>query len=338
VCVEPDGEAAQQGIHTGTVITHWNDIPVQEAKNSYMLPIQSPVAENDEPTRTLLLAGQGGETISVTFLADDGQSKAVTLHRMGEYMARFTKAYGQFAHQVENDENFSYKMVSDTCGYLRIHSEALNPFEVIYVTFSGKAPFIENRVDDILTELQAQGMQTLIIDIRNNTGGQSTVSAAVASLFTEDTYTHSWSTLDYNSNEEITQGESLIVYGNGKWKELPVVVLVNQNTASAGDAMADMLSRLPNVTLMGITPSNGSFQATGGLVFLAEGYFSINYPVWLEADQNGNPNIDTDVTRQARIPLEVEIPLDEEAIKTIYTEDGRDYELEYAIQWLLDQK
>ena len=338
VCVEPEGEAAKQGIRTGTVITHWNGVPVQEAKYSYMLPIRSPVAENEKPTKTMLLAGQGGETVSVTFIADDGQSKTVTLHRMGEYMTRFRKAYGQFAHQVEKDENFSYKMISDTCGYLRIHSEEINPFETIYVTFAGKAPFIEKRVDEILTELQAQGMKTLIIDIRNNTGGSPYVSAAIASLFTDDTYTHSWSTLDYGSDEGTPRGEPLIVYGNGKWKTLPVVVLSNQNTVSAGDAMADMLSRLPNVTLMGMTPSNGSFQATGGMVFLAEGYFGIYYPVWLDASEDGNPVIDTDTTRQTRIPLEVEIPVDEAAIKTIYAEDGQDYELEYALQWLLNQK
>ena len=338
VCVEPEGEAAKQGIRTGTVITHWNGVPVQEAKYSYMLPIRSPVAENEEPTKTMLLAGQGGETVSVTFLADDGQGRTVTLHHIGEYMGRFRCAYGQFAHQVEKDENFSWKMVSDTCGYLRIHSEELNAPEIIYATFLGKAPFIEKRVDEILTMLQAQGMQTLIIDIRNNSGGWPQVSAAVASLFTEDTYTHSWSTMDYGADGETPRGDPYVVYGNGKWKDLPVVVLANQNTVSAGDAMADMLSRCPNVTLMGMTPTNGSFQATGGLVFLAEGYFSIYYPVWLDMDQNGNPVIDTDTTRQTRIPLEVEIPLDETAIETIYSEDSKDHELEYAIQWLLNQK
>lgn len=338
VCVEPDGEAAKQGIHVGTVITHWNDVPVQEAKDSYMLPIRPPVAENEEPTRTMLLAGQGDETVSVTFIDDDGQQKTVTLHRMGEYMTRFGKAYGQFAHQVEKDENFSYKMITDTCGYLRIHSEEINSFEQIYAAFAGKAPFIEKRVDKILEELQAQGMQMLIIDIRNNTGGDPKVSAAVASLFTEDTYTYAWSTLYCTTDGETPRGEPLIVYGNGKWKALPVVLLVNQNTVSAGDAMADMLSRLPNVTLMGMTPSNGSYQTTGGLVFLAEGYFAIYYPVWLDANQAGNPIIDTDTTRQTRIPLEVEIPLDEAAIETIYAEDEQDYELEYALQWLLNQR
>lgn len=338
VCVEPGGEAAQQGIHTGTVITHWNGVPVQEAKLSLMLPIRPPVAQNEEPIRTMLLAGQGGEMVTVTFLADDGQGRTVTLHRIGEYMGRFRSAYGQFAHQVEKDENFSWKMVSDTCGYLRIHSEELNAPESIYATFSGKAPFIEKRVDEMLTMLQAQGMQMLIIDIRNNSGGMPQVSAAVASLFTEDTYTHSWSTMDYGADGETPRGDPWIVYGNGKWKDLPVVVLANQNTVSAGDEMADMLSRCPNVTLMGMTPTNGSFQATGGLVFLAEGYFSIYYPVWLDMDQNGKPVIDTDTTRQTRIPLEVEIPLDETAIETIYSEDSKDYELEYAIQWLSNQK
>ena len=334
VCVEPDGEAARQGIRTGTVITHWNGVPVQEAKYSYFMPIRTPVAENEEPKRTMLLAGQGGETVTVTFLADDGQSRTVALHRMGEYMTRFRKAYGQYAHQVEKDENFSYKMISDTCGYLRIHSEDLSPLQVTYSVFTGKAPFVTNKVDEILQELQSKGMTHLVIDIRNNTGGLPQVSAAVASLFAEETFIYSWGYCTKDDNGQIHKNEPLVVPQNGKWKDLPVVVLVNQNTVSSGDIMADLLSSFSNVTLMGMTPSNGSGQMTGGFSVLADGYFSIYYPVVLDMDKNNNPTIDTDTSRETRIPLEVEIPINEVAIEKIFGADKQDYELEYAVDWL----
>ena len=332
VAVEPGSAAEASGIHAGTVVTHWNGVPVQEAKYSFVLPILPPVAENEEPTRTMLLAGQGGETVMVTFLADDGQSKTIQLNRIGDYKARWNEAFNKFCH-YEQEKNFSYKMISDACGYLRIKDEGLNALKTAYASITGQAPFITKRVDSILTELQAQGMQTLIIDIRNNTGGHPEVSAAVASLFMNDTsrYTYIWEPAD---SKQGGSKASMAVAGNGKWKDLSVVVLVNGNTVSAGDLLAQMLADCDNVTLMGMNPSKGSGQITGGICFLADGHFAIYYPTWLVLDANGQPLIDTDASRETRIPLDVKIPVDAAMIQAIFVDGGRDYEQEFALQWL----
>ncbi len=333
VCIEPGGEAAQQGIHTGTLITHWNGIPIQEAKYSYMLPINPSVEQNEEPNRTILLAGQGEETVSVTFIADDGQSKTITLHRIGEYYDRYNSVYSRHQHMVAKDDNFSYKMVSDTCGYLRINAEDLRALQTAYAWIVGEAPFISTRMDEILTDLRSQGMESLVIDIRNNTGGHPQVSSAVAAMFTAESRTYTW-----YSDEKNTDKLASKVTGNGKWKDLPVVVLVNQNTVSAGDAMAQMLADCENVMLMGMTHTNCSCQNTGGICVLADGYYAILYPTFLEVDEKGNPNIDTDASRKPRIPLDVHIPLDAEAAEMMFTDDSYDHELEYAIKWLLEQR
>ncbi len=334
ICVEPESEAEANGIHAGTIITHWDGVPVEEAKCSLAIPLRPPVQENEEPQRTILLAGMGGDSVSVTFIADNGEQKTVTLNRIGDYMTRCMEASNRFCHVVEKDENFSYKMISDSCGYLRIHSEDLSSLKVIYSVFTGKAPFITNKVDKILKELQSKGMTHLIIDIRNNTGGLTQVSAAVASLFTEETFIYSWGYCTKDDNGQIHKNEPLVVPQNGKWKDLPVVVLVNQNTVSSGDIMADLLSSFSNVTLMGMTPSTGSGQTIGGFSVLADGYFSIFYPVQLDMDKDNNPTIDTDTSRETRIPLEVEIPINEVAIEKIFGADQQDYELEYAVDWL----
>lgn len=332
--VEPGSEAEANGIHTGTIITLWDSVPVNEAKNSFELPIRPPVKENEEPTRTMLLAGKGGDSVSVTFIADNGEQKTVTLNRIGDYMTRFMEVSSKFSHRVENDENFSYKMVSDTCGYLRIHSESLPVFESIYAVFAGESPSIADKVDKILEELQSKGMTSLIIDIRNNTGGYPQVSAAVASLFAEESFTYTWEYCTRDDKGQIYKAEPLVVRQNGKWKDIPVVVLVNQNTVSAGDGMADLLSSFSNVILMGMTPSKCSYQTTGGEIYLADGYYTIYYSVVLGVDKDNNPNIDTDASRETRIPLDVEIPINKVAIEKIFGADQQDYELEYAIDWL----
>lgn len=334
VQVEPGSEAEVNGIRTGTVITHWDGVPVNEAKDSFTLPIKPPVKENEEPTRTMLLAAQGGDSVSVTFVADDGKKKTALLHRIGDYMPRYMEVYSRFSHLVEADENFSYKMISDTCGYLRINAESQPVFEMIYSYAMGEAPFVTDRVDKILEDLKAKGMTNLVIDIRNNVGGDQVMDAAIASLFAEDSFNYCWQYCTKDKNGEIHKHDPMEVPRNGKWKDLPVVVLVNQKTVSSGDLMADLLSSFPNVTLMGMTPSNCSCQTTGGVSYLSDGLFVIYYPVVFNVDENNNPLIDTDTSRETRIPLEVRIPITEKAVKEMFGEEQLDYELEYAVDWL----
>lgn len=44
--------------------------------------------------------------------------------------------------------------------------------------------------------------------------------------------------------------------------------------------------------------------------------------------------IDTDSTRENRIPLDVEIPITEKAALEIFSLDDADYELDYAVKYL----
>lgn len=332
VSVEPGSEAEGAGIRTGTVITHWDGVPVQQAKETFRMPFRPPVKENEEPVQSMLLAGQGGETVTVTFLAEDGQPKTVQLSRIGGYTTRYNQSYSRFHRSTDTSKNFSYKMVSDNCGYLRIKNEAMGALATAFACITNKAPFITKRVDRILSELQAQGMKHLIIDIRNNTGGLTQVSAAVAMLFTEESRTYSWLSDGKTENEV-----SITVTGNGKWKDLPVTVLVNRKTVSAGDAMTLLLGDCDNMTLMGMTHSNCSCQAVGGMCVLAGGHYAICYPVWWEVDAKGDPFIDTDASRASRIPLDVRIPLDAAAAEKMYTDESYDHELEYALNDLKDR-
>ena len=87
---------------------------------------------------------------------------------------------------------------------------------------------------------------------------------------------------------------------------------------------------------MGITASNGVTQAIGGKCYLSDG-FSVHYPVHPVLDENNQPMIDTDESRENRIPLDQVIPVDREAALRIFdlNDDGNDdYELEYAMHYL----
>ena len=106
---------------------------------------------------------------------------------------------------------------------------------------------------------------------------------------------------------------------------------------SAGDAAAMFLNQNENVTLMGITPSSGVTQQIGGICYLS-GSFSVRYPVYPVLGEDNLPMIDTDASRENRIPLDYVIPVDKDAALRIFDQesddDTDDYELEYAMQYL----
>ncbi len=341
VMVNPDGAAYAEGIRNGTVITAWNGVLVRDAAASVecIYPnhrMQFAVKENENVYRPLFLSGKGGDTVRVTFLNGDGAEQTVTLASSGSARKRLSMAISCLRHDWLDTENFGTKMISDTCGYLRITDEEYSRLsDYLAYMRKGRYPKLTNALSEKLDALRAQGMQSLVIDLRNNNGGLHVIGTALSSLFTEEQR--------FQVAEGRRQGNAFRstfrydVFPDGRWKELPVVVLVNQATMSAGDSTALFLGQNENVTLMGITASSGVTQAIGGKCYLRGG-FSVCYPVHPVLDENSQPLIDTDANRENRIPLDHVIPVDKEAALRIFDQESDDetddYELEYAMQYL----
>lgn len=334
VLTEEESAAYQAGIHDGTVITKWNGVSIAEARKEieciYPDIAAFPVAENEEYMQTIFLAGTGEEENEITFRDDSGEEQTAVIPSMGSYRQRLEAAIAAFYHYDIPDENFSAKMLTEDCGYLRINSEVFTIFDPemsITGEFTGLASMLEESMEAMRTE----GMTKLIIDLRNNAGGSDDVGPVVASLFAKEEYfSHANGTYD---NGTYTSLGVNMVPANGKYADVEVVALVNAQCCSAGDGMAENLSRLPNVTLMGITTSNGVDQEATGWCFMPDSRFSIIYPNVPVLDEDKNPRIDTRADRETRIPLDQHIPLTEEAAMAIFSGDG-DYELEYALDYL----
>lgn len=350
VCVDTESEAYKAGIQNGTVITKWNGEAVDKAaaRVECIYPtLQFPVKENEDLFRPIFLAGKGGDNVKVTYLDEGGKETEITLPSQGSYRMRLELAVGCFMHagvavddsmteeEIESllarNKNYGTAMLSENCGYLRITKERYDTLsDNISVVRNGYYPKLTAFYDEKLEELKAQGMDRLVIDIRNNSGGYDTVGGALASLFTNDK--QFLFAFGYRTSDGCKRTEDIFVYPNGKWSELPVIVLVNQECASAGDGMADCLGKLPNVTLMGITASNGVNQNNGGCCFLADLEAVIVYPDYLTLGEDNLPLIDTDASRECRIPLDVRIPVDKEAALKIFEYEG-DYELDFAMAY-----
>ena len=340
VLVDEDSDAYQAGIRSGTVILQWDGVPVDEAAEAVLdnpYADRRPVRENSEFFSTVMLAGQGGDTVTVTFADENGAEQTAELHANGSYTERCWLAEDCILHEGIRDPNFSTKMISDTCGYLRVDNEEYNDIpEYLSYLRGGYYPALMEELNAKFTALKEQGMQYLVIDLRNNSGGRNTVGAAVASMFTDQKMFQYAEGTQNGSSYQITKQYD--IFPDGRWKDLPVAVLVNSSCVSAGDGAALFLSKCENVTLIGMTPSCGINQNTGGEIWLPGG-FQIRYPAALTLGEDAKPMIDTDASRENRIPLDAVIPVDKKAALRIFDTEAQDddYELEYVMDYLKGQ-
>ena len=125
-------------------------------------------------------------------------------------------------------------------------------------------------------ELKSQNITSLIIDLRNNGGGIVDEAIEIANCIADKGSTL-LITVDKNKKEEITKSKKDPIIN------MPIVVLVNENTASASEILAGALKDLNKATIVGkktygkgviqqfITLSDGS-----GLKITSEEYFTPN--------------------------------------------------------------
>ena len=137
--------------------------------------------------------------------------------------------------------NIEYYTVENTnIGYLYLQ------------TFSNT---LATQVENALNELENNGMSSLIIDLRNNTGGYLTAATDVASIFLEKgerIYSLSYQNDVTNFNDETNEH-----------KDYKIVVLINENTASASEILAAALKQSYGATIVGETSfGKGKVQQT----------------------------------------------------------------------------
>jgi carboxyl-terminal processing protease len=104
-----------------------------------------------------------------------------------------------------------------------------------------------------LTELTDQGVRYLILDLRNNSGGLLQESVEIASVFLDNT------TIVYERTQTFERAIKSVVAPVST--TLPLVVLINNNTASAAELVAVALQENGRATLIGqATYGKGSIQ------------------------------------------------------------------------------
>jgi carboxyl-terminal processing protease len=159
--------------------------------------------------------------------------------------------------------NIDYKIIENTnIGYLYIQ------------TFSNT---LDVQIREALTELENSGITSLIIDVRNNTGGYLDAATKVANMFlTKGKRIYS---LDYKG--ELTHFDD----ETEEHREYNIAVLVNESTASASEILAAALKESYGAQIIGETTfGKGKVQQTMKL----EGGTMVKYTSSYWNTPNGN--------------------------------------------------
>ncbi len=148
--------------------------------------------------------------------------------------------------------------------------------QIGYIEFSS---FDEGTAEDFKVEyekLQKQGIQSLIIDLRNNGGGIVDEALKIADFITENGSNLLYE-VDKNNKEEVKKSEKDPII------HLPIVILTNENTASSSEILAGALKDLGKAKICGTkTYGKGVIQQVltlpdgSGLKITSEKYLTPN--------------------------------------------------------------
>ncbi len=145
-------------------------------------------------------------------------------------------------------QSLQYKVLNDHFGYIRLSF------------FQGPVDEDLNKaIDDLLSKNKVQG---LILDLRNNPGGLLDVSGRVASTFLDKQKTEQYNSLVVYTKGRIPGSDMQIkVTGTDKTNGLPLVVLINEGSASASEIVAGALQDYHRAVIMGTASfGKGSVQ------------------------------------------------------------------------------
>ncbi len=195
----------------------------------------------------LLIRGEAGTTVDLTVVREGADD----ILEMTVTRARLD------IPTVESE------MLTDDIGYVAL-------FE-----FNARA---SQRLEEALQELIDDGAKSIVFDLRNDPGGFLDESIKVADLFLEDGIVVIQRNVDGETREYTSQPGVLA-------EDIPLVVLVNENSASASEIVAAAIQENDRGTLVGETTfGKGSVQLQYNLS--DGGMLRVTYANWFTPDDN----------------------------------------------------
>ena len=167
-------------------------------------------------------------------------------------------------------------------------------------------------------ELEAKGIKSLIIDLRNNGGGIVDEALEIADYIVEKDKILLYE-VDKNNNEKIKKSE------NDPIINMPIIILTNENTASSSEILAGILKDLGKAKIVGTTTfGKGIIQ---NILTLPDGSgLKITTEKYLTPNKDEIHNIGIKPDEEVKLPDNVE--------NILSVEEKDDTQLKKAIEML----
>lgn len=142
-------------------------------------------------------------------------------------------------------EPFTYGFLDERIAYLHI---AYEPDEKT----------VDDQIQEVLRAISSA--EGIIIDIRNNTGGEDRGGQAMASYFTDQERLYMTNSIKNGPGpDDFTAPMEWYIQPKGQTLDQPLALLTNRSTVSAGETLALAFRALPQLTSMGDT-TTGAFS------------------------------------------------------------------------------
>lgn len=275
---------------TSEYLTIVSPIPDSPAEKAGLKPGDQIIAVDGED-----MTGIDGELVLRRVLGPAGTTVRLTISREGEEEPiefEIVRA-NIILHSVERE------MLGGNIGYVRLN------------TFGEKST---NELRQALRQIMREKPEGLILDLRNNGGGFLATAIEIVSEFIGE------GVVMYEQHGD-GQKQVYEALPGGLATEVPLVVLINEGTASASEIVAGAIQDYERGTLVGVTSfGKGSVQSPLELSN-DQGVVRITIARWLTPKERQIHGIG--------IQPDVEIPLTDEDIQA-----GRDPQLDKALELL----
>lgn len=319
--------AAKSGMKLGAEIVSWDGKTGKEAFD------QTAWTENNMATDEAKRFNQGRFMVR----APIGKEVQVEFRNWGESEPTRTKLTA-YDDQFETLKKTKIKFTQDDLNSSPVEGEILeNGYGYVKIKHflpNSNATSAEKSLADLLKMFQDRHVKGLIIDLRNNPGGEDQLAANLAGFFVKEMKHYEYVSYynRYTGKFELNRNEVVKVKPAKPYFDGAVAILINSRTGSSGEGMPIVLKGASNVKIVGFTSTAGSFGIMSSPIEIKmpEGYV-IQFPDGRSLNQNKKIQGDADQSGIGGAVPDIKIPLNEDTFKAGVM-DGQDVELKYAIE------
>jgi carboxyl-terminal processing protease len=165
------------------------------------------------------------------------------------------------------DELKSFEMVREIINIKTVRFQMMD--KIAYIKLNNFHQKSASELGSAVLKASETGAEGIILDVRNNPGGLLNVAVDVASLFIDGE-------LIVSLQSRVSRFDEELYAARGKATELPLVVLINEGSASASEIVAGAVQDLKRAPLVGAKSyGKGSVQSLFPLPDKAGMYISV---------------------------------------------------------------